>query len=86
MTPGSLCIIDFCGNDRTPGHWCDWHPETRIVIFGGAWGVVGVPDMPAPLEPDQEACEAWVRLHKPDWLRDYWTIYLSEEEQHPLKP
>lgn len=73
----STCIIDFCGNDRCPGHWCDYFPDRKVTTFGGAWGVVGVPDMPSDNEPSEDTCEAWVKQHAPNWIKDYWTLYLA---------
>ena len=34
------CISDFCGNNKTPGHWADlWErPDgRRYITLGGGW-------------------------------------------------
>lgn len=53
----STCIIDFAGNARTCGMWCDYYPDEKVVTFGGYWCLV--PDMPAEKEPTEEQCEQW---------------------------
>ena len=53
----SVCIIDFAGNARQAGHWCDWYPAEKVVRFGDYW--CDVSDMPAKTEPTEEQCEAW---------------------------
>jgi hypothetical protein len=53
----SVCIIDFAGNQRDPGLWCDWFPNQNVVTFGGYW--CDVPNMPATSEPTEDECEAW---------------------------
>jgi hypothetical protein len=53
----SVCIIDFAGNPRNPGMWCDWFPADGVVRFGGYW--CDVPNMPSLAEPSEDECEAW---------------------------
>lgn len=71
----SICIIDFAGNSREPGMWCDYWPERKVVTFGGYW--CEVPDMPSDTCPTEDECEEWARGYANISLAGY-AKYLRE--------
>lgn len=79
--PESVCIIDFCGNSRQPGMWCDYWIEQEIVTFGGYWRPV--PDMPSKNAPTEDQCEAWASRFKDQCEMAYnkWIDDSVKEEQ-----
>lgn len=76
----SICIIDFAGNSREPGMWCDYWPEHKVVTFGGYW--TAVPNMPSDTLPTEEECEAWAAKHATitmEWYEGYVADMIKRE-------
>lgn len=57
----NICLIDFAGNNRQPGFWADYYPDTHTVIFGGLWE--DVPPLPVLIIPDIRAAYEWAWAH-----------------------
>ena len=60
MSTATICIIDFCGYFE-PGHmpttfWADWHPETKLITFGGDWWEIA--PVLSETEPSDDEIEA----------------------------
>lgn len=73
----SVCIIDFAGNNRQPGCWCDYYPEEKITRFGGFW--CDVPDLITEREPSEEECEAHAKKYEENCFRGYLN-YIGVEQ------
>ena len=65
----SVCIIDFAGNNRQPGCWCDYYPENGVTTFGGFW--CEVPDLITKRQPSEQKCEAHAKKYREQSLRGY---------------
>ena len=54
MDNEAICIIDYAGNYKYPGFWCDYFPHEQIVKFGGDW--YDIPSMKIDHQPTDDEC------------------------------
>jgi len=47
-----ICIVDFAGNYKHDGFWCDYYPNVQLVEFGGKW--CNIPDWEIDYCPTEE--------------------------------
>lgn len=67
----NICITSFQKCDKSVLLWADWHPDEKVVKFGGDWR--DIPDMPAETCPSEEEVTIWVQ----EWKT---TVFTSQIE------
>lgn len=79
----SVCIIDFAGNNKQPGCWCDYYPEEKTTRFGGFW--CDVPDLVTKKEPTEKQCESHARKYEEQCLRGYLNFIEADNVEESIQ-